>query len=46
MEGMNIAVHPVLVKPGRVWCNACDNYIVGRSGAYKIHNYPQELIGV
>ncbi len=29
VEGMNIAIHPVLVKPGRVWCIACDNYIVG-----------------
>jgi len=44
MEGMNIAVHPVLVKPGRVWCLACDNYIVGAKSAEKIHNYPQELI--
>lgn len=44
MEGMNIAIHPVFVKPGRVWCIACDNYIVGADGAYKIHNYPQDLI--
>ena len=44
MEGMNIAIHPVFVKPGRVWCIACDNYIVGPNGTYKIHNYPQDLI--
>jgi len=42
---MNIAVHPVLVKPGRVWVNCCDNYIVGDpNGAEMIHNEPQELI--
>jgi Xaa-Pro aminopeptidase len=46
MEGMNIAIHPVFVKPGRVWCIACDNYIVGADRSYKIHNYPQELIVV
>jgi Xaa-Pro aminopeptidase len=45
VEGMNVAVHPVLVKPGRVWVNCCDNYIVGDpNGAEKIHNDPQELI--
>jgi Xaa-Pro aminopeptidase len=45
MEGMSIAVHPVVVKPGRVWTNCCDNFIVGDpNGAEKIHNYPQELV--
>jgi hypothetical protein len=44
---MSIAVHPVIVKPGRVWTNCCDNVIVGDpKGAEKIHNYPQELIRV
>jgi Xaa-Pro aminopeptidase len=46
VEGMNIAIHPVFVKPGRVWCIACDNYIVGPNSSYKIHNYPQDLIVV
>ena len=44
-EGMNIAVHPVLVKPGRLWIMCCDNYIVGDSkGAEKINNSPQDII--
>ncbi len=45
VEGMNVAVHPVLVKPGRVWVNCCDNFIVGDPiGAEKIHDDPQELV--
>ena len=43
-EGMNIAIHPNAVKPPTVWAIVCDNFIVRKSGAEKIHMYPQEII--
>ena len=44
-EGMNLAVHPSVVKPP-TWSIVCDNFIIGKDGAAKIHKYPQEIIVV
>ncbi|HLA82497.1 MAG TPA: hypothetical protein VJP78_12895, partial [Thermoleophilia bacterium] len=44
-EGMNLAVHPSVVKPP-TWSIVCDNFIIGKEGAEKIHKYPQEIIVV
>ncbi|MFH0916164.1 MAG: M24 family metallopeptidase [bacterium] len=44
-EGMNLAVHPSVVKPP-TWSIVCDNFIIGKDGAEKIHRYPQEIIVV
>jgi Xaa-Pro aminopeptidase len=44
-EGMNLAVHPSVVKPP-TWAIVCDNFIIGKDGAEKIHKYPQEIIVV
>jgi Xaa-Pro aminopeptidase len=43
--GMNIAVHPQVVKPP-MWSVVCDNFIVREDGVEKLHHYPQELIRV
>jgi hypothetical protein len=42
---MNIAVHPPAVKPG-VWTIVCDNFIVGKGKAEKLHQCPQEIMVV
>lgn len=44
-EGMNLAVHPSLVKPP-TWSIVCDNFIIGKDGAKKVHKYPQEILVV
>jgi Xaa-Pro aminopeptidase len=41
-EGMNIAVHPMAFsKEAYAFC--CDNYIVTKSGAVRIHKTPREV---
>ena len=45
-EGMNIAVHPSIVKPPTVWAIVCDNFIIGKNGAEKIHKSAQEIFVV
>ena len=42
-EGMNIAIHPGAARKG-VWAQACDGFIVGKSGAVRIHKTPREIV--
>jgi len=41
--GMNITVHPPAVRKD-VWAIVCDNYIIGKDGAERIHKSPREII--
>lgn len=43
--GMNITVHPSAVRKD-VWAIVCDNYIIGKDGAERIHKSPREIIVV
>lgn len=43
--GMNVTVHPAGVRKD-VWAIVCDNYIIGRDGAERIHKCPRELMVV
>ena len=43
--GMNITVHPSAVRKD-VWAIVCDNFIIGKDGAERIHKYPREIIVV
>jgi Xaa-Pro aminopeptidase len=40
---MNIAVHPVMVRPG-AFCPCCDNYLTTESAPVRLHKYPREII--
>lgn len=44
-EGMNITVHPSAARRD-VWAIVCDNYIIRKDGAEKIHKFPREIIVV
>ena len=41
--GMNIAVHPMYhSKDTYTWI--CDNFLIGESGAERLHAFPQEIV--
>jgi Xaa-Pro aminopeptidase len=41
---MNIAVHPVMVRPPSAFCPCCDNYLTTTGAAVRVHKYPREII--
>ena len=44
---MNIAVHPMTINAEKTaYAFCCDNYIVGDSGAYRIHKTPRKVFVV
>ena len=45
--GMNLAVHPMTINAEKTaYAFCCDNYVVGDSGAYRIHKTPREVFVV
>jgi Xaa-Pro aminopeptidase len=42
-SGMNIGVHPMYVRDGML-AFVCDNFLLGRNGAERIHGFPQEIV--
>jgi len=40
----NIAVHPIMVKPGTVFCPSCDNYLTTEGAAERLHQFPRGLV--
>jgi Xaa-Pro aminopeptidase len=42
-EGMNIAIHPAAAGTN-VWAGVTDGYIVGKTGAERIHKTPREIV--
>jgi Xaa-Pro aminopeptidase len=45
--GMNLAVHPSTINAEKsAYAFCCDNYLIGNSGAYRIHKTPREVFVV
>jgi Xaa-Pro aminopeptidase len=42
---MNIAVHPVMVRPG-AFCPSCDNYLTTDTTPIRLHTFPREIIAL
>lgn len=40
---MNIAVHPVMVRPG-AFCPCCDNYLTTTGAPIRLHQFPREIV--